>query len=270
MFVRKVSDSARCPESCVPSHAVTIDGGTSFEPGDAFSWLQIQKNWHVKAFEPLPRNCRLAQKYLASFRNRTDFVCKALGSTAGNASFHVDGEQGGSLIFRPTNSSLLVPVTTLDVEVGFKEVFLLKLDLQGSELLALRGATHLLRDNRLSWLFTEFSPTLLQNGGTSAAHFLRFLKGHGFVCRNFRENTYRPWWCNEAVMQSDGRTMQACWTDLICGHKSVAVTSVDWEQNILSQYCRHQSPFCKNGKDISCFDLHNNPTMTCKGIGYHW
>ena len=67
---------------------------------------------------------------------------KGAYDSQGTATFHTDGQQHGSLSqkrSRSSNNSVEVPVTTLDDEVGDAHVFLMKLDLQGSELDALRA-----------------------------------------------------------------------------------------------------------------------------------
>ena len=80
MLVRKLSDAARCPGSCVPEDALTIDGGTSYDPDDAVSWLRTKRNWTVMAFEPMPKNCGPARRAFATFKDRASLHCKALHS----------------------------------------------------------------------------------------------------------------------------------------------------------------------------------------------
>ena len=269
-FVRRVSDPGRCPGACIPKGALVIDGGTSYDPGDALNWLKFKREWNVMAFDPLPENCEKAARALMPYGKRARFVCKALGREQGTATFHADGQQQGSLSqkrSRSSNSSLEVPVTTLDDEVGGAHVFLMKLDLQGSELDALRGASRLLREERLSWLYTEFAPNLVQDAGHSSKEVLDFLKDAGFVCRNFRERSYRPWWCNDVLKLSNGKAVDACWTDLLCGHKRVASLAGNWENQILSQYCNHQTPFCNDFPKPECSAMHRDLRNSCKGKG---
>ena len=268
-FLRKLAEPERCPGSCVPDQAFAIDGGTSFHPGDAVSWLRMKSSWVVRGYEPVESNCEHASQALVPYRPRASIVCKALGREPGTATFYADHEQQGSLSAAherggPT-SATSIQVTTLDAEVGEREVFLLKLDLQGSEVAALQGAARLLKDERLAWLHTEFAPSLLQDAGTSGVEYLELLSRHGFGCRNFRERSYMPWWCNEYVNHSGGAT-KVCWTDLICGHRSVARFAAEWQTQLLGQYCNAQRRLCHGGgAGVSCSALHSNFRASCVG-----
>ena len=266
-FLRKLAEPTRCPGSCIPDQAFAIDGGTSYHPGDAISWLKMKSSWLVRGYEPVASNCENASQALVPFRRRASIVCKALGREPGTATFYADHEQQGSLSSAHERgaTAVSIQVTTLDAEVGEREVFLLKLDLQGSEVAALQGATRLLQDERLAWLHTEFAPNLLQDAGTSGVEYLELLSRHGFGCRNFREKSYRPWWCNDFVNHS-GAVAQVCWTDLICGHRSVAHFAADWQKQLLGQYCNAQRRLCHGGGErVTCSALHSDFRGSCVG-----
>ena len=92
-FLRKLAEPERCPGSCVPDQAFAIDGGTSFHPGDAVSWLRMKSSWVVRGYEPVESNCEHASQALVPYRPRASIVCKALGREPGTATFYADHEQ---------------------------------------------------------------------------------------------------------------------------------------------------------------------------------
>ena len=86
-FLRKLAEPERCPGSCVPDQAFAIDGGTSFHPGDAVSWLRMKSSWVVRGYEPVESNCEHALQALVPYRPRASIVCKALAREPGTATF---------------------------------------------------------------------------------------------------------------------------------------------------------------------------------------
>ena len=107
-------------------------------------------------------------------------------------------------------------------------------------------------------------PLFVHDRDSDGAVF-ELLSRHGFGCRNFRERSYRPWWCNEYVNHS-GSVTKVCWTDLICGHRSVARFAADWQTQLLGQYCNAQRRLCHGGgAGVSCSALHSNFRASCVG-----
>lgn len=248
MFVHKISDTTRCPCAHVPLTAFAVDGGASSDASDALGWARARDQWNIVAFEPLPRNCLRSARVLSPFAPRVRLVCSALSNVKGPAVFDDQGESDsmGSLSAGAANAdgvwnrsiSVIVNTTTLDdvMSGSTGSIFLLKLDLQGAEVLALRGAAKLLHEQRISWIFCEFDPFILQLSGTSAHLLLDLLASHGFSCHNFRGRSWRPW---NYYRRSDGSTNY--WTNLICGHNSVARwVGGDWRRELLSEYCKEQ------------------------------
>ena len=139
--------------------------------------------------------------------------------------------------------------------------------MQGAESFALRGASRLLTERRISWLFTEFDPLLLRRSHSAhmataasgmalrvgidadigpAVSFLVMLRSHGFQCKIVRAHALMgAWLCNGEASTYGGR---ACWTDLLCGHSSVSEwktpgtaahqNQADWVAGILQSYCK--------------------------------
>ena len=108
-------------------------------------------------------------------------------------------------------------------------------DLQGSEVVALRGAKRLLDRQLVSWIFCEFDPFLLEKNGASASTLLDLLHVSGFSCVNARSKSWRPW---NYYKVDNGSNIKHFWTNLLCGHRTVArwVGDRDWRRQILSEH----------------------------------
>jgi len=124
----------------------------------------------IYGFEPYPESfAALVERFCGDSQVRP--VEQAVADTVGRREFFVNGfSPTNSLFPRPqtarryyprdadTRSTIEVPVTTVDtfcrVE-GIAAIDVLKMDIQGGELLALKGAAGLLRDRAISLIYTE-------------------------------------------------------------------------------------------------------------------
>ena len=60
----------------------------------------------------------------------------------------------------------------------FKKIKLVKIDIEGYEVFALKGASELLR--QLPYMLIEYSPVLIRKAGQDPALFIRWLANFGF------------------------------------------------------------------------------------------
>jgi FkbM family methyltransferase len=127
----------------------------------------------IVSFEPSPRNFRLLTMNLCL--NRLDCVVArnvALGSQAGKLHFTENSINTGNSRIAEANGEIVVDVDTLDrcVPAEWDNIDLMVMDIEGSEVAAMRGAHETLSKTR--YLYVEFAPEQLREQGHSAAEFL--------------------------------------------------------------------------------------------------
>lgn len=140
----------------------------------------------VIAFEPEPKNFSLLQRAVASIRQVT-VVHAAVSEKSGTLRLYVaddlnvdhhtyDAGEG--------RRAVNVPAIAIDDYINSGErVDVIKMDIQGAELAALRGAERVLSENRGVRMVLEFWPYGLARAGASAKELLRYLERHGFRTR---------------------------------------------------------------------------------------
>ena len=94
-----------------------------------------------------------------------------------------------------------VDVVTLDDALAGERVDFVKLDVQGWELEALRGATRILAENPAVQLFVEFWPYGLRRAGSTPLDLITFLQKVGFSLSTAEG---QPFTAEDAVRWDDG------------------------------------------------------------------
>ncbi|MEL7025121.1 MAG: FkbM family methyltransferase [Pseudomonadota bacterium] len=142
----------------------------------------------VHAFEPAPDNIALLRHNLAHNHARQVTLHEiGLSDNADGAALHLfaDSNRGRhSLLPINDHQSVDVPTARLDdllsgLGRGDHPIRALKIDIEGFELIALRGAPAALQ--RCELLVTEFSPHYMRQGGLEPAALLAYLSGLGFT-----------------------------------------------------------------------------------------
>lgn len=124
----------------------------------------------IVCFEPFPESMQVLQQTHAG-DHKVHPVPMAVGRESGTATFHVNQMSGTNSLFpRPSSSrryyeAKSAPVTTIEVRVTTLDTFLreqnlssvdiLKFDIQGGELNALRGAQSTLESGGFALIYTE-------------------------------------------------------------------------------------------------------------------
>jgi len=180
---------------------------TVFDVGSAKGgWSRMMSRYFPKAtyhlFDPRPLfDAELKAKLEANASNyKALIVSKAVAAEGGTVeySFHTESGSGpgSSLLFRdrdkPGQRIVEVEAVTLDEyaeAAGVERVDFLKMDVQGGELEALKGAQHLLKDVRFvfleTWLTTGY--------GEKTPHMLQvfdFLRPFGIIPLDFLGKHY--------------------------------------------------------------------------------
>lgn len=146
------------------SGAIVIDGGSNRGGYSMLASKKVGPTGRVFAFEPDPGNFMRLERAVRDFPN-VEPVRAAIGGEPGSGVLNLDTFHAGhSLVHRSgTGASVVVPVTTIDAfiaERGLPGIDVLKLDIEGSELDALRGMRDLLRSKRRPVILCEVHPPL--------------------------------------------------------------------------------------------------------------
>lgn len=202
----------------LPSHASTIidAGAHTGRTAEALDFLyRPRRLW---AIEPNPAH---TLKLESRFKGRPQFtvVASCLGEEPGEASFKAYEFDSASSLFscRPghlaslgfseRHSSLPVRVITLrDPIFDFAETLdLLKLDCQGAELAALKGAGARIREIR--WIYCEVSFEAIYDGAPLFGEVHSFLRAAGFELRhlsNFSGTGHSVQWADALYANGAG------------------------------------------------------------------
>ncbi len=147
----------------------------------------------IHSFEPVPAAVTCLKNTAAKYL-RIEIHQMALSESAGEAEFHVTSQTQSSSLLRLSNlhkeiypqvsETEVIPVTLSTIEDQVRSIqpkgeCLLKLDVQGAEMLALRGARESL--SRFRWILLETSTRSMYEGETTFTEIHAFLDAKGFA-----------------------------------------------------------------------------------------
>ncbi|HWM90336.1 MAG TPA: FkbM family methyltransferase [Thermoanaerobaculia bacterium] len=148
----------------------------------------------VYAFEPSPRIADLLERSVAEngFGDRVEVARAAVADQPGRLGLFLGNDSlnlSGSYLVRNEVAPdipgrvLEVPVLQLDAEPIRRPVSFIKIDVEGAEPLALRGARNILREDRPT-ILAELNPSQLARvAGCNPADFLAEMEALGYACR---------------------------------------------------------------------------------------
>ncbi len=156
----------------LPDRLVLLDGGCrgGFHP----RWPQLGPHIHLVGFDPDADECARLAAELGP-RGATTFVAKALGDEPGTATFYIPREPAGSSLLEPdlvatshlgaVDGAKRSHVTETEVirlddwarDTGLERVDAIKLDVEGAEVLVLRGGPETIRQAAAIEIETRFN-----------------------------------------------------------------------------------------------------------------
>ncbi|MGA1840518.1 MAG: FkbM family methyltransferase [bacterium] len=150
--------------------------------------------WKIYAFEPFPETFKKLEEVVSSLPNVIPFNI-AISNKTGTADFHVNASNVTNSLLPATNSGMSyfpeelnlqgiiqVCTKTLDdwsKEANIHDIRILKMDVQGSELLVLEGATELLL-NSVQLVFSEVQFLPIYEDSATFGRVEAFLLDRGF------------------------------------------------------------------------------------------
>lgn len=179
-----------------------IDGGANagqFARACAETWPQAQ----VYSFEPLPHVADTLRQNLSDLKTRVHIAEVALGAREDTVTLHHTPYSLQSSVLRPLDTTYTeIPVRQARLDDLLREAplagpVLMKLDLQGYELEALRGATEVLEKTDAVLLEVGFEVSY--EGEPSFEILRRFLASHDFAF----DRPFDVLWDNDQIVQMD-------------------------------------------------------------------
>lgn len=174
----------------------------------------------VLAIEPHPETFAFLEKTVAANAPACPVITKntAASNVRGEIPFFTNPDNKGDN--RTYSDPLLrqsetVPADTLDnlcAESGIESVDFVKMDIQGAEFHALRGASQILSQSPNCLLLTEFWAYGLRQAGSDPREYLENLRGMGFHLYALVGKTLKPV-CDATLVK---QTSDSTYTNLVC------------------------------------------------------
>lgn len=162
-----------------------IDGGANIGIYSLLAASLVGKTGRIDAFEPAPSARERLRENIAR-NNLSELVTihdVALGHTKGTALFSLDWDVSNRILTNPTEvrgRTTTVRMIDLDSELSGRYA-LGKLDLEGAEMAALKGAKmHLREANPPVWMVEALTSLVRKSGHGTRSDLLAFLREFGF------------------------------------------------------------------------------------------
>lgn len=169
-----------CREVCeriLKPGMVVVDGGACLGDHTSAYLRAVGETGRVLAFEPNP------EAFACLAHNCQNAECFQWGlGVMDTELFLIPSENLGASFLSGSKDGLRVHIVALDV-VNLQRLDLLKLDVEGMELDALRGAEQTIRRCR-PVIFLELNDTTLERNGSSRIQLLQYLHELGYEAEN--------------------------------------------------------------------------------------
>jgi FkbM family methyltransferase len=178
-------------------NAATFAPGLCVDIGANFGWYscllgKLLPDRKILAYEPEPDNFALLKQQLAlNELSQVSPFHLGLGETKSVLKLHkYKASNSGRHSLLPLHDGESVDVTVLPLDEHLRSlgldsmpIALMKIDIEGYEVFALRGARLALGRTRA--LVMEYSPDLMKSAGLDPHVLLELLEAQGFVCQRF-------------------------------------------------------------------------------------
>jgi len=155
----------------------------------------VGSSGQVTAFEPNPSAYqRLTQNSAASgaVGRRVTAINVAVAREAGEVLFETGSHHNlGHIVSKAAEGCISVPAVSLDDQLGETPIRALKLDIEGGEAAALRGAERILTVQR-PWVWAEFNVAANGTNRIGDWEVYALLREHGYSCRRIVAGTGAP------------------------------------------------------------------------------
>jgi FkbM family methyltransferase len=175
---------------------VAVDVGANIGIYSRFLAKCVGPTGQVHSFEPSPENFGRLRAALSSLYNvRLNQL--TVGDASGPSKLYVSDALNVDHRAYPSEreSRRCIPINSITLDDYFRpgeRVDLIKLDVQGYELHALRGSERVLRENRGIKLLLEFWPHGLRQAGGNCQDLILLLQSHGMTIRQFSKGGLQP------------------------------------------------------------------------------
>ena len=192
------------------SGETAIDVGANFGLYAYHMSRAVGRKGKVWSFEPIPftaRTFRLVQRALG-FRGNVELVAKGCGEKAGQIAFTVPVMKSGAISaglvhmgrnddrpgkakhakYEETREIVCDVVALDDVLRDARDVALIKCDIEGADLFAMRGARETLAHHHPT-VIIEITPWYLEGFGLQVTDMTRFFDGLGYRCYRYENGS---------------------------------------------------------------------------------
>ena len=175
--------------------AVVVDVGANIGIYSRFLSRYVGPNGVVHSFEPSPDNFRRLSAATRDLSN-VRLTQAVIGERSGECKLYVSDKLNvDHRAYETDDSRRVIPIEMIALDDYFKtgqRVDLIKMDIQGYELHALRGAQRVLQENSDINLLLEFWPAGLEQAGVSWETLVEMLQRSGMTLTLVRTDGLTP------------------------------------------------------------------------------
>ena len=157
-----------------------------------FAIMAGMHGYHVTAVEASPRNAALMNESIRrnGLKKNVRLVEAAVSDRAGSMDFIQDGPYGmvSNTIVHDVGRTITVqsiPVDDLIALIGWQNIDVIKMDIEGSEVNAIKGMSRLLSSNPAPILLFESNGHTLNMFGVTPGDLFSALEGYGYQCYHY-------------------------------------------------------------------------------------